>query len=84
MIKSINELNFDKNLTEFINDVEDAFNELSITEGSEMSMFDWINENLEAISEERIMENLTDREKFLFAFGILSSTLEERISGGKY
>ncbi|MBZ9608656.1 hypothetical protein G9F73_012640 [Clostridium estertheticum] len=73
MIKSIEELGFDEKMMELINNVEKSFNILAKEEKSEFTMLEWITENMDGIKE---IENLTDREKFIFSFGILSESLE--------
>lgn len=80
MIKSIQELNFDKDMQDFIKDAERGFNMVAKSEGSEQSLLEWINSNIDALEEESFMKNLTDREGFLLAFGMLTTYLEERLS----
>ncbi|MBE1305871.1 hypothetical protein G4W71_17850 [Clostridium botulinum] len=77
MIKSIKELFFNKEMREHIKNVEGVFNELAKQEGGNESMLDWINENLKALEEDGVLEGLSDREKFLFAFAMLSSSLQD-------
>ncbi|AUN23805.1 hypothetical protein RSJ21_00450 (plasmid) [Clostridium botulinum] len=80
MIKSIKKLFFNKEMREHIKNVEGVFNELAKQEGGNESMLDWINENLKALEEDGILEGLSDREKFLFAFAMLSSSLQDILS----
>ncbi|APC82215.1 hypothetical protein NPD12_3743 (plasmid) [Clostridium botulinum] len=79
MIKSIKELFFNKEMREHINNVEQVFNAIAKEEGSNESMLDWINENLKAVEEDGVLEGLSDREKFLFSFAALSSSLQDML-----
>ncbi|CAL83910.1 hypothetical protein FDF29_06425 [Clostridium botulinum] len=79
MIKSIKELFFNKEMREHINNVEQVFNAIAKEEGSNENMLDWINENLKAVEEDGVLEGLSDREKFLFSFAALSSSLQDML-----
>lgn len=66
-------------MREHINNVEQVFNAIAKEEGSNENMLDWINENLKAVEEDGVLEGLSDREKFLFSFAALSSSLQDML-----
>jgi len=77
MIKSIEELKFDDKMMGLINNAEIKFNQLAKEEGTETTMFEFIVDNLDNIEE---LEGLTDREKFMFSFSTMITTLQQRFS----
>jgi len=77
MIKSIEELGFDDKMMVLINNAEIKFNQLAEEEGVEITMLEFIVDSLEDIEE---LEALTDREKFMFSFSTMITTLQERFS----
>lgn len=76
---NIKDLKFDEVMEEFIEDSEEVFNEVAKQEGdTTVSMIQWIEDNIKETSETGILDKLTDREKFLFAFGALTGVITER------
>lgn len=71
---------FSKEMRDFIGNVERMFNYICKAEGSDMTMEDWINENIETLEKEGVLKGLTDREKFLFALSTLSCSIRGNFS----
>ena len=80
MIKNIKDLNFNKNMEEYINNVEECFNLIAKEEHNQITMLSWINNNLKEIESDGVLEGFSDREKFLFAFTILSNEIERKVA----
>lgn len=86
-VKSIKELDFNASISELIEGVEKVFyqvaekeNEIARLRGEEpeeITMIQWMNNNLEMVAED--IEDLTDREQFLLALGILMVELPNRM-----
>ncbi|WP_010295946.1 hypothetical protein [Clostridium senegalense] len=66
---------FSTEMRDFIGNVERMFNYICQVEGTNMTMEDWINGNIEALEKEGVLKGLTDREKFLFVLSILSCSI---------
>lgn len=72
------ELNFDKSMKDFIENVDVAFNEIAREENTKITMIEWIKENLKSLDEEDLINKLNEKEKFLYAFGVLNGIITER------
>lgn len=74
---NIKDLKFDNVMEDFINDAEMVYDEVAKKENGNVSMMRWIEENIKEVEGTGILNNLTDREKFLFAFGALNGVITE-------
>lgn len=63
------ELNLDKSLKGILLNAEIAFNKIAESEGSKVTMAEWIRNNVNSMEE---CKGITEREKFFYVFGILS------------
>ena len=68
------ELNIDKSFKEILENVEIAFNKIAESEGSKVTMIEWIRSNVNSMEG---FKGITEREKFFYAFGILSRMIIE-------
>jgi hypothetical protein len=62
----------------FIENADAVFNEIAREEGTETTMIEWIKDNLNSICVEEFVKGLSEKEKFLYAFGILNGIITER------
>lgn len=69
------ELNIDKQIKGILYNAETGFNKIAESEGSKVTMVEWIRSNVNSMEE---FKGITEREKFFYAFGILSTKIIDR------
>lgn len=68
------ELNLDKPLKGILLNAEIAFDKIAEAEGTKITMAEWIRSNVNSMEE---CKEVTEREKFFYVFGILSTMIIE-------
>lgn len=71
---------FSKEMKEYISNVERTFDAVAKREGVDETMQSWIDNEIATIETEGIFNGLTDREKFLFSFATIATTLKDGLS----
>ena len=69
------ELNLDKSFKEILKNAEIAFRKIAESEGSKVTMIEWIRSNVNSMGE---FKGINEREKFFYTFGVLSTEISER------
>lgn len=78
----IKEMNFSEAMVKLIEETSEVFEEISKVEGTKNTLINWIETNLEEGNLTGILEAFTEREKFLYAFGLIQGLIAERYMEG--
>lgn len=66
------------NIDDFVSDVKNTFEVISSEEGTNVTFDEWIEKTIKEGNEIGILNGLTDKEKFLYALGLLNGMMSER------